>query len=110
MILHIAATEDWDAARALGQYRADSLAAEGFIHCSTAVQVLIPANERFHGRTDLLLLVIDPARLAAELVYEDCYASGEAFPHLYGPLNLDAVLRVVPFPPSADGTFVLPPL
>ncbi len=110
MILHIALADEWDAARALGQYRADSLATEGFIHCSTAAQVLIPANERFHGRTDLLLLVIDPARLAAELVYEDCYETGQAFPHLYGPLNLDAVLRAMPFPPSADGSFVLPPL
>lgn len=110
MILHIASSEDWTAARALGEYRADSLTGEGFIHCSTPAQVLIPANERYRGRDDLLLLVIDPARLAAALVYEDCYESGQAFPHLYGPLNLDAVTRVVPFPPGPDGRFALPAL
>ena len=110
MILHIAAADEWDASRARGEYRADSLGDEGFIHCSTLDQVLIPANERYHGRADLLLLVIDPARLAAALVYEDCYETGQAFPHIYGPLNLDAVLRAVPFPPSADGSFALPPL
>ena len=110
MILHIASNEDWSAARALGEYRADSLAGEGFIHCSTPAQVLIPANERYRGRDDLLLLVIDPARLAAALVYEDCYESGQAFPHVYGPLNLEAVTRVVPFPPGPDGRFALPAL
>ena len=110
MILHIAHRDEWAAAQASGDYRADSLLTEGFIHCSTPEQVLGPANERFHGQTDLLLLVIDPARLAADLVYEDSYGTGQAFPHIYGPLNLDAVVRAVPFPPGPDGRFALPPL
>ncbi len=110
MILHITHRSDWEAAQATGEYRADSLAAEGFIHCSTVEQVLGPANEFYRGKDDLVLLVIDPARLAAELVYEDSYHIGTAFPHIYGPLNLDAVTSVVPFPPLADGTFELPSL
>lgn len=111
MILHIAHQSEWEEARAAGEpYTADSLAAEGFIHCSTPAQVLGPANELYHSQTDLVLLVIDPARLSADLVYEDCYESGQAFPHIYGPLNLDAVLRAVPFPPQPDGTFALPNL
>ena len=109
MILHIAHRPDWEAAQAAGDYRADSLTAEGFIHCSTTEQVLGPAHEFYRGRGDLVLLVIDPARLAAELVYEDSYDSGTAFPHIYGPLNLDAVTSVVPFTPRLDGTFELPP-
>ena len=109
MLLHIAHRLDWEAAQAAGDYRADSLTAEGFIHCSTTEQVLGPANEFYRGRGDLVLLVIDPARLAAELVYEDSYDSGTAFPHIYGPLNLDAVTSVVPFPPRSDGLFELPP-
>jgi uncharacterized protein (DUF952 family) len=108
MILHIARRREWDKALADGSYTADSLASEGFIHCSTPEQVLGPANALYRGQTDLLLLVIDPARLASGLVYEDCYESGQAFPHIYGPLNLDAVLRVLAFPPQPDGTFVLP--
>lgn len=109
MILHITHRPDWEAAQATGEYRADSLAAEGFIHCSTVEQVLGPANEFYRSQDDLVLLVIDPARLAAELVYEDSYQTGTAFPHIYGPLNLDAVTDVVPFPPRPDGTFELPP-
>ncbi len=110
MILHIARREEWEAAHASGDYRADTLMTEGFIHCSTPAQVLGPANEMFRGQAGLLLLVIDPARLAAELVYEDCYETGQAFPHIYGPLNLDAVVRAVPFPPNGDGRFSLPRL
>jgi uncharacterized protein (DUF952 family) len=110
MILHITSRADWEGAQLLGDYRLDTLATEGFIHCSTPNQVLGPANAIYRGRGDLVLLVIDPTLLAADLVYEDCYEAGEAFPHIYGPLNLDAVSRVVPFPPLPDGTFNLPPL
>jgi uncharacterized protein (DUF952 family) len=110
MILHITHRSDWEDALAAGDYRADTLATEGFIHCSTPAQVLGPANELFRGQADLMLLVIDPARLSARLVYEDSYGAGQAFPHIYGPLNLDAVRRVVPFPPDANGCFTLPPL
>jgi uncharacterized protein (DUF952 family) len=110
MILHITTRADWEGAHDLGDYRLDTLATEGFIHCSTPEQVLGPANALYHGRDDLVLLVIEPSRLAADLVYEDCYEAGQAFPHIYGPLNLDAVSRVVPFPPRPDGSFDLPPL
>lgn len=109
MILHIARQVDWETALNQGAYTADSLASEGFIHCSTPAQVLGPANEIYRGQTDLLLLAIDPGKLTAALVYEDCYETGQAFPHIYGPLNLDAVVRVVPFPPQPDGSFTLPP-
>lgn len=108
MILHITTRTEWEQARAAGDYRADSLAAEGFIHCSTPEQVLGTANSLFRGRADLLLLVIDPSRLSAKLVYEDSYQTGMDFPHIYGPLNLDAVSDAVSFPPSPDGTFELP--
>ena len=110
MILHIARREEWQAAQAAGDYRANTLASEGFIHCSTPAQVLGPANALFHGQSDLMLLVIEPSRLAAELIYEDSHGNGERFPHIYGPLNLDAVVRVVPFPPNGDGHFSLPRL
>ncbi|CUS04650.2 conserved protein of unknown function [Candidatus Promineifilum breve] len=109
MILHITTAAEWAAAQALGDYHLDTLDSEGFIHCSTPEQVLGPANALYRGRTGLVLLVIAPARLSSPLVYEDCYEAGETFPHIYGPLNLDAVTQVVPFPPRPDGTFQLPP-
>lgn len=105
-LLHIAAIDRWHVEDLY--YTDPSLISEGFIHCSTVDQVLIPANERFCGRTDLLLLVIAPAAVDADIVFEDCYDSGLAFPHIYGPLPISAVIKVVPFPPDADGTFSLP--
>ena len=108
-LLHIAPHEAWLAAKAADEPYVDpSLAAEGFIHLSTPDQVLIPANERFAGQAGLVLLVINPEQLEAEVVFEDCYESGLEFPHLYGPLPIAAVAQVLAFVPQTDGTFELP--
>lgn len=108
MLLHITTPDEWQAAVAAGALIADSLETEGFIHCSTAEQVLIPANERYADRTDLCLLVIDPDALTSKLVFEDSYSTGQSFPHVYGPINPDAITKVVAFPCESDGTFLLP--
>jgi len=110
-VLHIAPIEAWTNASSAPNsvYVDPSLESEGFIHCSTAAQVLIPANERFAGRTDLVLLVIDLDRVPAETIFEDCYETGQAFPHIYGPIPVASVVAVVPFPCQPDGSFVLPP-
>ena len=108
IVLHIATQTDWQEARLRGEYRCDSLNDEGFIHCSTREQLLIPANERFGGRLDLLLLCVDPTRLSAELRFEDCYESGMEFPHIYGAIELAAVVDVLAFSPGASGLFELP--
>jgi uncharacterized protein (DUF952 family) len=114
IILHIVPRHAWEQAERAGIYRGDTLAAEGFIHFSTAEQVIGVANARFKGHTGLLLALVDTDRLEAELKYEPPYEGGqqiesdELFPHLYGALNLDAVIRVVEFEPQADGTFTLP--
>jgi uncharacterized protein (DUF952 family) len=108
MILHIAFESEWLSAMPQGFYRVDSLETEGFIHCSTPQQVLGPANERFHGQEGLVLLCIDREKVAAPIVFEDCYESGQAFPHIYGPLNIEAVTAVIPFSPQEDGGFIIP--
>jgi uncharacterized protein (DUF952 family) len=107
-ILHITTRDEWEAARAAGEYRADTLAAEGFIHASTREQVLGVAAARFHGTPDLMLLVIDPARLRSELRWEVSEPDLPPFPHVYGPVNADAVVDVVAFPEGPEG-FALPP-
>jgi uncharacterized protein (DUF952 family) len=84
------------------------VATEGFIHCSTPEQVLRVANARFRGREDLVLLLIDSGMIAAEIRYENLEGGNERFPHIYGPLNLEAVINVLDFEPQADGTFLLP--
>lgn len=109
ILLHITSAEQWNVAIADGVLIDPSLEREGFIHCSTPDQVLIPANDRYAGRRDLLLLVVDPSAIDAEVVFEDSYGSGIAFPHVYGPIPTDAVRGVVDFPPGPDGRFRLPP-
>ena len=106
VILHITEREAWEAAQREGVYRSASLATEGFVHCSTPAQVIHTAERFYRGRRGLVLLVIAPERLGHELRYEA--ADGERFPHLYGPLNLDAVVRALPFEPDAQGRFALP--
>lgn len=107
-LLHIVERAAWEGAAGYpGGYRPLSLSAEGFIHLSTVEQVLVPANAFFRGQKGLALLVIAPERLKAEVRFEDTTGHG-TFPHLYGPLNVDAVTAVLPFEPGSDGTFTLP--
>ncbi len=105
---HITTDEAWQVAKAAGVYRTESLETEGFIHCSLPAQVIDVADARYRGQDDLVLLVIDEARVDPEIRYEDCYKTGQDFPHIYGPLNLEAVVDVVRFPPGAEGAFTLP--
>lgn len=107
-ILHITTKGAWETAISQQTYRGDTLESEGFIHCSDPHQIVGVANNFYRGQHGLMLLVIDPDRLTANVVYEDLYNAGQAFPHIYGPLNLDAVIKVVDFPPEEDGTFTLP--
>ncbi len=118
MIYHISSRGAWQAAQGRGWYSAPSLASEGFIHCSRREQLRMVATDFYRGAADLLLLCIDEDRLRAELRWEapahprseDAEATrGEAlFPHVYGRVNLDAILKVVEFTESEDG-FRLPP-
>lgn len=107
-IFHIATKGAWHAAQDAGPYEVESLRTEGFIHCSTIEQVADTASRVFRGRTDLVLLRIDATRVAPEVRYELAPDVGGAFPHIYGPLNLDAVVEVISFPPREDGSFALP--
>ncbi len=105
-IYHIAVEQDWKNALECGEYLAHSLQSEGFIHCSTSAQVVQTATRYFQGQSGLLLVKIDPRLAAAEVRYEP--SQGELFPHLYGPLNLDAVVKVTRFDPDAEGNFHFP--
>lgn len=107
-IFHITRKDDWTKARFLGAYMADSLASQGFIHCSTQLQVVRTANAFYHAQPDLVLLKIEEERVKAPIRYENLEGGTAMFPHIYGPLNLDAVLKVADFPPQGDGTFKFP--
>jgi uncharacterized protein (DUF952 family) len=107
VILHIVARAEYVPGRV---YRAASLDVEGFVHCSDFGTVHLPANRLFAGRTDLVLLVIDPARLDVPLRWEEGSPpspDGVWFPHVYGPIPAAAVVGVHDFPFGENG-FRLP--
>lgn len=118
MIYHITDRAAWAEARERGQYSAPSLENEGFIHCSKREQVLDVANDFYREQADLVLLCIDKIELRAELRWEGPAhpkphdgagtRDDSLFPHLYGVLNLDAVVAVFDFNQSESG-FTLPP-
>jgi glutathione S-transferase len=112
-IYHIAAAPDWARARADGYYttstRGRTLAQEGFIHASAAHQVAAVANLFYQGAPDLLVLVIDPDRVRAEIRLEQVAGSDEPFPHIYGPLNADAVVTTRRLEPGPDAQFSFAP-
>ena len=105
-LYHLALRGEWQQARAAGEYRRStrgrSLEEEGFIHLSAAHQVAATAG-RFYGdlpADELVLLTIDPGRLAAadlEVRWEPAPGSGELFPHLFAPLPMQAVLLAQPW-------------
>ncbi|MGW6911518.1 MULTISPECIES: DUF952 domain-containing protein [unclassified Streptomyces] len=100
-ILHITERSLWDAAREHGTYemstRGRTLAEEGFIHCSTRAQLPTVAAflyGSYDGPDELVVLVVDPARLDVPLKYEAPEPGSEEFPHVYGPIPVAAVVDV----------------
>jgi glutathione S-transferase len=109
VIYHIATAPDWAQARRDGEYttstRGLTLAEQGFIHASTGEQVARVANLFYKGLPDLLVLVIDTDRVGPEIRYEHVPGSDAPFPHIYGPLNVDAVIATRPLAAGPDGEF-----
>jgi uncharacterized protein (DUF952 family) len=108
IIFHIIPQAAWQAAKEKGSYEPSSLAKQGFIHFSLAKQICAVADFNYRGATDLLLLEIDEALVSHEMKYEDLWNEGQDYPHLYGPLDVNAVVHVHTFPSQVDGTFKLP--
>jgi len=94
-------------------YRAPSLDSDGFIHGSTVEQLVDTANRFFAGCDDLVVLCLDEDRLGVRVAYEAPSPPGPdteglLFPHIYGPISVEAVVGVVDLTPEPDGTFTLP--
>jgi len=105
-IFHITSHTEWLTAQNQGFYTAPSLARQGFIHLSTGPQVCVVADFIFLGRTDLILLAVDSSRIQSRLIFEG--ETQNVFPHIYGPIEVSAVVETIPFPCELDGTFKLP--
>ncbi|MFM8914475.1 MAG: DUF952 domain-containing protein [Flammeovirgaceae bacterium] len=95
MIFHIATQHDWDLRAHQDDYVPSAFSAERFIHLSTDSQVPGVLQRYYKGREDLLLLTVDETKLAGELKYEPA-TGGELFPHLFGPINKSAIVKIEP--------------
>lgn len=105
IIYHLAQKADWEAVPTGEEYRAPSLEPEGFIHCSQdEPQLLAVANRLFPGRDDFLVLEVETNRLFSPVKREPS-RSGEIYPHIYGPINPDAVVKVRTLAIDSQGNF-----
>lgn len=106
MIYHLASPTDWENALAAGDYRISTrgrtLEQEGFVHASRRDQVDAVVDAHYGDVGPLLLLTVDPTRLTSPVRDEEV-APGQVFPHVYGPLDLDSVVDVSPWPATGTG-------
>ncbi len=93
MIFHITLESVWVAQKNLSYFAPDSLAKEGFIHCATSEQLPGVLHRYFEGQTGLVVLYLAEDKLEFPIVYEQA-TQGEFFPHLFGAINKDAVIKV----------------
>ncbi|MBO0822493.1 MAG: DUF952 domain-containing protein [Actinobacteria bacterium] len=111
-LFHLADRGEWLAAVETGEYRVSTrgmtLAEQGYIHCSLRHQLRDVAEQFYADAEDLVVLVIDPARVPVPIRYEPPVPGAEEFPHVYGPLPVAAVSRVIPVSREGDDRFVLP--
>ncbi len=95
IIYHVTTAAEWKAAKEKGAYEATSLKTEGFIHCSEEHQVAGVLERYFSDQSNLVKLVIDTAKLTSRYIQEWSPSVTDTFPHIYGPINMDAVIEVI---------------
>jgi uncharacterized protein (DUF952 family) len=95
IIYHVTTTADWNEAKTKGFYEHPSLTAEGFIHCSQDHQVAGVLERYFTGETGLLKLVIDTDKLTSKFVFDWSPSTADTFPHIYGTINIGAVIETI---------------
>lgn len=94
-IYHVTTQQKWEEAQVNGAFIEDSLAIEGFIHCSVEDQVAGVLDRYYKGQTGLVKLKIEKAKVERPLIFELAGSINEVFPHIHGPINLDAVVEVI---------------
>lgn len=107
-IYHITSNEEWKNGIENGVYLPAGYPVDHFIHCSTQEQVLPVAERYYKAATDLVLLKIDPSRLPLEVKFENLEGGQELFPHIYGELNLEAVVGVKQLLKNERGYYSFP--
>ena len=95
IIFHVTTAAEWNKGKQQGSYTSASLEEEGFIHCSQQHQVEGVLERYFEGQTGLVKLVVDTDKLTSKYVFDWSPSMADTFPHIYGPINIDAVIEIV---------------
>jgi len=95
IIYHVTTAPEWEQAQRQGFYESPSLKEEGFIHCSEDRQVAGVLERYFAGKKDLVKLEINTEKLTSRYVQEWSPSVQDTFPHIYGPINIEAVEKVI---------------
>lgn len=106
-IYHFTERHTFERAKEAGSYEPLAFSKDGFIHCSTREQVLLVANAIARRDSELVLLEIDTDKVSSRIIYENLEGGAKLFPHIYGKLDLDAIMRVWKFAPT-DQRFEFP--
>ena len=106
IIYHMLPALTWQAQPKTAPYLADSLATEGFVHCTREAERLVEVANHFYRDVEgaFVILCLETERLQAEVRWE--VADGHLFPHLYGPIDPAAVVGVIAFPRHLNGSFL----
>lgn len=107
IILHCLKQSNWEKAKNSLFYGKEYIEAGGFIHCSSIENFWRVAPNFKHINEEMLLLCIDTQKVNPKIKWEDDDNYGREYPHIYGELNIDAIVNVVPFLKDKDGNFVL---
>lgn len=110
ILFHLMPREEWERAKVASRYAPPSLELEGFIHCSGSPEVALEVGNRYYRDTpgNFIVLLLDQARIAAPVQWDA--VRDTTFPHIYGELNLDAVIDVIDFPRDPNGAFLPLPI
>lgn len=108
IIYHITSQDRWQEAQKEGVYLPEAYETDGFIHCSKKEQIPCVGERYYTGQAGLLILSINIDKLTSKLVYENLTGGEEVFPHIYGPLPLNAVEFTAAFEANTDGKFDFP--
>ena len=105
LIFHLVRKKDWKEQKKEARYHPETIDSKGFIHCSSGKNIEEVANRLFRGERRILLIVINTSLIEPELKYEKDEETNISYPHIYGPLNLDAVIDKIELVPEEDGSF-----
>lgn len=94
MIYHVTTKSQWEEAVSIGFYEVESLQKEGFIHMSKIGQVEGVLKRYYQNVPDLVLLHVEENKLTSEMKFELSPSVNQEFPHVFGPINIDAVVKV----------------